>query len=102
MLARRSQFHQNVLVSHLTPFDAGYQQFLEQARQFLASFGGDPVLAAARAHGLLYGLVQRQAAMLAFVDDFWLLGVTCLAIIPIMLLMKKTKPHGKREPVMVE
>lgn len=102
LLARRAQFHQNVLVSHLTPFDAGYRQFLEQARQFLASFGGDPVQAAARAQALVYGLVQRQAAMLAFIDDFWLLGVTCLAIIPLMLLMKKTRPHGKGAPAMVE
>ena len=102
MLARRTQFHQNLLVGHLTPFEAGYQQFLEQARQFLAVFGGDPVQASARAYGLLYGLVQRQAAMLAFVDDFWLLGVTCLAIIPLMLLLKKVPPRRKGAPAMVE
>jgi hypothetical protein len=42
---------------------------------------------------LLYGLIQRQATMLAFVDTFWLLGLTFLALIPLMFLMKKATPH---------
>jgi hypothetical protein len=37
--------------------------------------------------------------MLAFVDVFWVLGATCLAMIPLMFLMKKTRPH--RAPVAV-
>jgi hypothetical protein len=31
--------------------------------------------------------------MLAFVDDFWLMGVTFLVLIPLMFLMKKSHPH---------
>jgi len=31
--------------------------------------------------------------MLAFVDAFWLLGLTFLALMPLMFLMKKAKPH---------
>ena len=38
--------------------------------------------------------------MLAFVDTFWALGLTFLAIIPLALLLKKTGPH--KGPVMVE
>jgi hypothetical protein len=30
---------------------------------------------------------------------FWLLGVTCLAMIPLMFLMKRSRPH--RGPVAV-
>jgi DHA2 family multidrug resistance protein len=43
---------------------------------------------------LAYGFLQRHAAMLAFVDDFWLMGLTFLALIPLMFLMKKSRPHG--------
>jgi hypothetical protein len=32
--------------------------------------------------------------MLAFIDVFWLLGATCLAMIPLMFLMKKARPRG--------
>ena len=39
---------------------------------------------------MAYGLLQRHAAMLAFVDDFWLMGLTFLSLIPLMFLMKKS------------
>ena len=50
--------------------------------------------AQAQANGLAYGLLQRHATMLAFVDDFWLMGLTFLILIPLMFLMKKSRPHG--------
>jgi DHA2 family multidrug resistance protein len=50
--------------------------------------------AQARALGLAYGLLQRHAGMLAFVDDFWLMGLTFLSLIPLMFLMKKSRPHA--------
>jgi hypothetical protein len=34
-------------------------------------------------------MLQRQVTMLAFIDDFWLMGVAVLALIPLMFLMKK-------------
>ena len=36
--------------------------------------------------------VQRQAAMLAFLDNFKMLGVVFFAVIPVLMLMKK--PRG--------
>jgi DHA2 family multidrug resistance protein len=41
---------------------------------------------------MLQGSVLRQANMLAYVDCFWLLGVAILAMIPLVFLMKKTRP----------
>jgi DHA2 family multidrug resistance protein len=43
---------------------------------------------------LLYGEMQRQAALLAFIDVFWILGVLCLAIIPFMFVLKNSPPQG--------
>ncbi|HVN78335.1 MAG TPA: DHA2 family efflux MFS transporter permease subunit [Terriglobia bacterium] len=91
MLARRSQFHQNILVSHMTPYDSNYQAALRSSSQFLMSQGA--VSSQAQAQGLLYGLLQRQSAMLAFLDSFWLLAVMFIALVPLIFLMKKTKPH---------
>jgi DHA2 family multidrug resistance protein len=93
LLARRSQFHQNVLVSYLTPLNPAYQAMVNGARQLFFAAGSDIVNAGTQADGLAYGLLQRHAAMLAFVDDFWLMGLTFLGLIPLMFLMKKGRPH---------
>jgi DHA2 family multidrug resistance protein len=93
MLARRAQFHQAVLVSHMTPLDSAYQAMLSGAKQMLVAQGSDPVQAAHQAQGLAYGLLMRQASMLAFLDDFWLMAVATLGMIPFMFLMKKVRPH---------
>jgi DHA2 family multidrug resistance protein len=56
--------------------------------------GSNGTQALTQAQGLIYGNLIRQSTMLAFVDDFWLMGVTFLALIPLMFLMKKAKPHA--------
>ncbi|HXX21653.1 MAG TPA: DHA2 family efflux MFS transporter permease subunit [Terriglobia bacterium] len=97
MLARRAQFHQAVLVSHMTPLDSAYQAMLNGARQMLAAQGSDPVQAAHQAQGLAYGLLMRHATMLAFLDDFRLMAIVIMGMIPFMFLMKKVRPHEGTE-----
>jgi DHA2 family multidrug resistance protein len=48
---------------------------------------------------MLYGQMQRQASMLSFVDNFWLMGVICLAVIPLMFVMKKIRPQKGKDGV---
>ena len=93
MLARRAQFHQAVLVGHMTPLDTAYRTMLSGASQMLTVQGSDPVQASHQAQGLAYGLLMRHSTMLAFLDDFWLMAVVILAVIPFMFLMKKVQPH---------
>ena len=100
MLARRAQFHQQTMVSHLTPFDPNYQQALSGAAQMLTAHGSSASQAAAQAQGLLYGMVQQQSMMKAFIDNFWMLGVIFLAVIPLMFFVKRVAPH--KGAVMVE
>jgi DHA2 family multidrug resistance protein len=98
MLQRRAQFHQSVLVGHITPYDPGYQMFLQGAGRFLQGQGSGPPQAADQAQGLVYGLVQQQAAMLSFIDNFWLMGLMFLAMVPLALLLKTPGP-GHRMPL---
>ena len=93
MLARRAQVHQEILVSHVTPLDQAYQSAISGASRFLMQQGSSPTQALQQAQGLIYGNLVRQATMQAFVDTFWLLGLTFLAMIPLMFLMKTAKPH---------
>ncbi|MGB6944052.1 MAG: DHA2 family efflux MFS transporter permease subunit [Bryobacteraceae bacterium] len=92
LIARREQFHRQRLVEHLSPLDLSYQSALASAKQMFVTRGADPAQAAAQAHGLIYNMVQQQAAMLSFNEVFWVLGVAFLAVIPLMFLMKKTGP----------
>jgi hypothetical protein len=44
-----------------------------------------------QAHGVPYGMAQRQASMLSFIDAFWMLALLFLGPIPLMFIMKKTR-----------
>jgi len=92
LVARREQFHQQQLVAHVSPLDGAYRSTLEAARQMFLARGADAVHAAAQADQMIYNLVQQQAAMLAFLEAFKFLAIAFLAVIPIVLLLKKTRP----------
>ena len=96
LLARRTQFHQHVLAGHVTPYDPRYREMIEGATGLLVSKGAGAVDAAHQAHGILYSMVQRQAAMLAFLDAFWVMACVFLAVIPMMFLMRKMAPAKAR------
>jgi len=93
MLARRARFHQANLIGHLTPMDPAYNSMLNGTAQILMSKGSDSAQAMQQSHGILYGMVQQQAMMKAFIDNFWLLGVIFLAVIPLMFLTKTIQGH---------
>ncbi len=59
-----------------------------------AAHGASAAFATQQAYALIQGTVHRQATMLAYIDDFWLLGVAILAMVPLVFLMKKGKPGG--------
>ena len=90
ILARRAQYHQSVLVSHLTPFDRNYREALSGAAAMLQVRGASAPDAARQAHGLLYGNMLRQSSMLAFSDAFWVMAVLFLAVVPLMFFMKRS------------
>ena len=89
LLARGAQQHQTQLVDRFTPLDPVYSSTMQTLTQQL----GDP----AAAQGMLYGLMQKQATMLSFIDDFHLLGVCILLIIPLLLLMGRVRPGAAME-----
>lgn len=89
VLSRRQQAHSARLTEHLTVLNSGFQQSWNGAVQVMTQTGNDLVTAQQKAIGLINGLLQRNAAMMAFVDAFWLLGVLMLAMLPLLLLMRK-------------
>ena len=100
LLARRAQYHQSVLVAHLTPYDPPYREALARSAALAQSHGAGAVDAGMQAQGMMYGTLLRQSSMLSFSDAFWMMGMLFLLIVPLMFLMRKTSPV--RGPVVVE
>ena len=94
IIARRSQFHQATLVSHLTPLDGGLSPTLHGMTANFVAHGASGPDGFAQAQALLYGIVQKQAAMLAVADTFWMLALIFLAMIPLVLLLRRTPVHA--------
>jgi DHA2 family multidrug resistance protein len=95
MLARNSQATTSLLGSHVTAYDATSQAMFAQTRTAFMASGADPVTATTRAYAALFGMVQRQAAMVSFVGLFQLLGVLFIAVVPLVLLMKRPRRRGE-------
>ena len=96
---RLTQMHQTNLVGHESPFNPRYLEALHGAAAMLRQRGSDVSCAFHQARALLYYELQRQSAMLAFIDVFWILGVLCLCMIPLMLFVKSVPRGGAAPPV---
>ena len=94
LIARRSQLHHNHLVARVTPYDLSTQQMFQQFRAYFISVGSDAATATQRAYAALDGMVQKHAAMLAFVEAFWVNAVIFLVMIPFAALL--ADPHVRR------
>ena len=88
---RYQQKYINILGSHVAQGDPATGQWLGSLRSMFLGSGSGPGLADQRAYGAMFGLVQQQAAMRAFLDVFMLLTVMFLLMIPLVLLMRKPK-----------
>jgi DHA2 family multidrug resistance protein len=94
MLARRAQVHQSNLTHSLNSGSPQLQGMLTSATHLLIARGSSPAEAARQAYGLVAGALGRQATMLAYIDNFWMLAIAIGAMIPLVFLMKRVRPGG--------
>jgi MFS transporter, DHA2 family, multidrug resistance protein len=87
---RRDQFHALRLGEHLDPFNPAVQSFLQQTQSQFLRQNGDPVAARQLALQTLENLRDQQSSALAYFDCFWLFAVLMLALMIILLLMKRS------------
>ena len=85
---RRDQFHVLRLGEYLDPLNAAVHSFIANARALLHS--GDAALSKLVPWQEIENLRQQQASALAYFDVFWLLAVVMLALVPAVLLMKRS------------
>src|SRR6202790_4661574 len=89
LLARRTQYHQSVLVAHSTPFDERYRRLLNNLTTYFSAHGFSHRGARVHAQAKAFDLLQRQATFLAFTDCFTALGWFVLIGAPLVLLIQK-------------
>jgi len=97
MLVRGSQDHQNYLAAHLTTENfttVGLIQNL-QAKFYASGLGSYD--AHRKALGMIYQSLQQQASLLAYADNFRLLGSLALLCIPLAMLLHSAQKHPQRE-----
>lgn len=93
MLIRNAQVHQANMVSHLTPGDLAFALRSQTLQHYFAEHF-DQVEAARKAQGLIYGELQRQSSLWAFVDNFRMLALVCLVCAGTVFILKKVKPKN--------
>ena len=94
LLDRRTQVHQNYLARQLNSGNAEFRSRIKALGLLLQSHGGGPPGSSPTPYAIIQGTLIRQATMLSYIDCFFLLGVAILAMVPIVFLIKKSKPGG--------
>jgi DHA2 family multidrug resistance protein len=94
MLARRAQVHQTNLTQRLAAGNGQFQAQIAAITHMLIAKGSSPEEAAKQAYGLIASSLGRQSTMLAYIDNFWMLGIAIGVMIPLVFLMKRVKPGG--------
>ena len=94
MLARRSQFHQTMLVENASPGNPTFQHALEGLTSQLIASGVSPADARAHAYPALYRALQAQATTLAYIDVYWILGIGALIMFGMSFLLARNDPRA--------
>jgi len=92
ILARRAQFHQTVLAGHLTGSSVPLMAGAHKLTGWLAAAGSTAWTAQQRTIGLISNLVMQQARLLAYIDNFFLMGLLVIMFVPLAFLMKRSQP----------
>jgi DHA2 family multidrug resistance protein len=91
LLVRRSQEHQTTLVAHVDVWSAETAGRLREWTEHFMSQGADSFTAGRQALAMLYRETTEQAQVLAYVDDFWLISMIFIAILPLIPLMRRVR-----------
>jgi MFS transporter, DHA2 family, multidrug resistance protein len=94
-LARREQYHQNMLVEHVTPYSTQTSRMLQHLQQVYLGAHASAADALHQAQAQVYAMVQTQAAVLSYIDAFWVMGALLLAMTPLVLLLRKPARGGQ-------
>ena len=88
---RGAQIHQSYMGANLNASNPVVLNAIQGLTARFQAGGANAVLAHREAMGAMYGSLQQQAAVLAYADNFRLLGYLALGSIPLVLLMARPR-----------
>jgi MFS transporter, DHA2 family, multidrug resistance protein len=94
MIVRRSQFHQSRLVANTSMGNTRFQDAMDGLAQELVHAGLSLHEAQRQAFARIYASVQAQAAALAYIDTFWVLGIAAVVMFFLSFVLKKNNPRA--------
>jgi DHA2 family multidrug resistance protein len=92
VIARREQFHQDVLSAHVTRARQAYRNVTSGLSRDLFHRGLTQPQAAAQTTMRIYNAVITQADVLSYIDVARLIAILCLVMIPLVLVLKRNTP----------
>lgn len=89
MVARFAQSNTADLVHQITPYNQKAMGLMRGMQQSMMAHGSAPNVAYRQSYAQMFGLVQQQATILSFLEIFRILSVIFLALVPLVLIMKR-------------
>ncbi len=93
ILARHEQLHRTELSHNLAPTLPRVQQSLSQFQTAFSAFS-DRVTAHHQAIGQVQRIINTQAQLWSYVDDFRYMALACFCCVPIVWCLKRVKARG--------
>jgi DHA2 family multidrug resistance protein len=93
LLTQNTQRLHAAMTEHITPYNLDRNPAALAAHVDVGTSKGVAALDA---------LIGNQSAMIAYIDDFWLMMVLTLLTIPFLLLIKHAKPEAGAHPAVLE
>ena len=91
LLVRRAQYHQSTLSGHVHQWDPETAERLREWTDHFLQHGADSFTASRRATAMLYRELVGQAQVLTYGDEFWLLAVIFVLVMPLLPFMRRVR-----------
>ena len=91
LLVRRAQYHQSTLAGHVNEWDPETATRLREWTDHFVQHGADSFTAGRRATAMLYRELVGQAQVLTYGDEFWLLAMIFVLVMPLLPFMRRVR-----------
>jgi DHA2 family multidrug resistance protein len=96
VLTQRTQFHQSRLAENTAPSSPAYHSTLQAMTRYFTQHGSTPTDAGKQAVGMIGQMIHTQAAIMAYIDVFYVCAIAAALTIPLVLLMiRHVQLHGR-------
>ena len=75
----------------MNAFNPATRAMTKGLESVMIGHGSDPVTASRQAYVSIWGIIERQASMQAFVDTFLAMGIVFMLMLPLLFVMKRPK-----------